>query len=414
MSKTSVLTIIKRVIAAVFTVQFLTAVILMIVDSIRKHRNDLDVDVTRLTDGPISVGINGSQATLFTNGADLYDDMLREIEAAKEFIYLETFIWKADKIGKRFKDAVIAASKRGVKVFVGFDSFANLVVSSEFKKFPEHINVLQFPLYQAGIPSLRTLARNHRKLLVIDHTIGYVGGFNIGSLYRTQWRDTHIRFDGEAVWDLENAFIDFWNMYRNPSDPRQPEIADHGSGEWDPMIRTHRNLPGQLVFPIRNMYLEAIDRAVSHIYITQGYFIPDKDMTRRLLNATARGVKVVVLMPEWSNHVIADVIARRHFSTLLNHSVSIMLYQDAMVHSKTATIDSKWSTIGTANIDRLSLSGNYEINVEVVDENLAGAMEAMFARDLQNARELTLDEWNQRSMWAKISEAIVGPLRPFV
>ncbi len=406
--------LIKRVLLIGFIVQLLTAIALLVADSIRKSRNELEVDVSSLTDGPISVGINGTKATLFTNGADLYDDMLNSINNAKETIYLETYIWKADKVGQKFKDAVIRAAERGVKVFIGFDKFANLVVPKQFKQFPYDIKVLEFPIYSGGFPGLRSLALNHRKLLVIDHNIGYVGGFNIGSLYRTQWRDTHIRFDGEAVWDLENAFIDFWNTYRNPSDPRHPEIPDAGTQDWDPTIKTHRNLPGQLMFPIRNMYMEAIDRAVSHIYITQGYFVPDRDMIRGLIAARARGVDVVVLMPEWSNHVIADVIARQFFTKLLKNGIRIMLYQDAMVHSKTATIDGKWTTIGTANIDRLSLQGNYELNVEVIDENLAAAMEKMWERDLANSRELTLAEWEDRHILAKISESIIGPFRPLV
>ena len=138
-------------------------------------------------------------------------------------------------------------------------------------------------------------------------------------------------------------------------------------------MRAHRNVPRQLVFPIRNMYLEAIDRAADHIYLTAAYFIPDHDILQALKEARARGVDVRILVPEVSNHVVADWLSRGFYGELLRSGVRIFRYHDAMVHAKTATIDGRWSTVGTANIDRLSLTGNYEINLEILDDDLAEA-----------------------------------------
>lgn len=405
-------TVLKRVLAGVFLAQVVTIVALMVSDALRKRRNKPDVDVRTLTEPPEKVQVDGSQATVFANGADLYADMLAEIDAAKDHVYLESFIWKNDPMGRRFKRALTDAARRGVRVYVIYDRFANLVVPRRFKRFDPAINVLPFKLINGSIFSFRMGARDHRKILVVDRRVGYVGGFNLGSLYATQWRDTHMRIDGPSVWDLENAFVDFWNEYRDPDNPRQPRMPDAGTPDWAVRIRTHRNMPGQVLFPIRGMYLEALDRAVSHIYITQAYFIPDRGILGRLVAAARRGVDVRVLLPERSNHVVADVIARGFYGTMLRAGISIQLYQDAMVHAKTATIDGRWSTIGTANIDRLSLVGNYEINVELIDESMADAMERMFKRDLENARELTLDEWEGRRMLSRFSEAIIAPLRP--
>jgi cardiolipin synthase len=175
-----------------------------------------------------------------------------------------------------------------------------------------------------------------------------------------------------------------------------------------------RNVPSALVFPIRYMYLEAIDRASDHIYLTHAYFIPDNDLTKALLDAVKRGVDVRIILPAESNHIIADWLSYGLYSVLLQGGVRIFRYQGAMIHAKTATIDGHWATIGTANLDRLSLSWNYEINLDVIDRDVAAEMERTFRMDLSNSVELTLDEWNRRPHLSKISERILIPLRPFL
>lgn len=360
---------------------------------------------------PATVSTPRGDATTYTYGDDLYEDMLSAIAGARHRVFFESFIIKGDAMGLRFKHALEDASARGVEVYVVYDSFANLVVKPSFFAFGPSVHVLRYPVYNAGLKpfSPRRWGRDHRKILVVDDTVGFLGGYNIGSLYATQWRDTHLRITGSAVWDLANAFIDFWNMLR-PGDL----IASTGSEDWDPRVRVHRNVPRQLVFPIRGMYLEAIDRAVSHIHITAAYFIPDHDILEALLQARRRGVEVDIIQPEISNHVVADWLSRGFYGRLLREGVRIHRYKDAMVHAKTCTIDGRWTTIGTANIDRLSLSGNYEINFEIVDDGLAAHLEDVFARDLTNCDELTLAEWDRRWIVSRACELILRPLGPLL
>ena len=196
--------------------------------------------------------------------------------------------------------------------------------------------------------------------------------------------------------------------------PRHPELAGLGEAVWDARFRVHRNVPEQLIYPIRAMFLEAIDRARDRVLFTQAYFIPDRELQRALIDAAERGVDVNILVPENSNHVIADWLARGQYSALLNGGVRLWLYQDAMVHAKTATVDGRWSTVGTANVDRLSLTGNYEINAEIFDEDVAAHLEEIFAKDLTNCRELTAEEWRGRPFAAKFSEVVLAPWRPFL
>ncbi|NRQ50299.1 phospholipase D-like domain-containing protein [Aeromicrobium stalagmiti] len=356
---------------------------------------------------------DGTTATTYTYGETLFEDMLAAIEGATTRILLESYIIKGDEMGHRFRAALIAASQRGVDVHVIYDGFANLVVRPSFYRLPAPIQVLKYPVWGPGWQFFnpRRYGRDHRKILVVDDTAAFVGGYNIGSLYATQWRDTHLRVEGPAVWDLENAFIDFWNIQK-PA--HQAELGPITEARWEPQIRAHRNLPRQLMYPIRGMYLEAIDRAHHTIDITAAYFIPDRDILAALLAAAQRGVRVRILLPLVSNHVVTDWLSRGFYGRLLRGGIEIHRYKDHMVHAKTATIDGEWTTIGTANIDRLSLQGNYEINLEILDQGLAQGMYEAFTDDLSKADRLDLHEWEARRLVSRVYEAILRPLGPLL
>jgi cardiolipin synthase len=167
-----------------------------------------------------------------------------------------------------------------------------------------------------------------------------------------------------------------------------------------------------MIFPIRSTYLEAIDRAQHHIYLTNAYFIPDRVFLRALLAAARRGVDVRILIPATSNHIIADWLSRGYYTDCLKGGIHLLLYKDAMVHAKTATIDSIWSTIGTANIDRLSLLGNFEVNIEIYDKDVAQQMESIFLKDASHVYELTLEQWLGRSALWKLGERMLHTFRP--
>jgi cardiolipin synthase len=277
--------------------------------------------------------------------------------------------------------------------------------------------VLRYPVYAAGWRpfDLRRYGRDHRKILVVDDAVGFVGGYNIGDAYATEWRDTHVRITGPGVWDLKRAFADFWNLNRRRRfrSSERPLLLETAS-TWEPTIRFQRNVPRLWMFPIRAMYIEAITRASKNVWLTTAYFLPDPDFADALTDAARRGVDVRVLIPAKSNHVVSDWISRGYFTQLLAAGVKVLRYRDAMVHAKTATIDGTWSTVGTANIDRLSLSGNYEINVEIIDPKLAGSLEEIFRVDESNCLELTVAEWEARDIYRRFTEFVLNPLRPLL
>jgi len=359
------------------------------------------------------VEVEGNLIKLHPYGVRLYEEMIREIEGAKSHVCLGTFIWKGDEVGRRFLDALARKAREGVRVYVVFDGLANFFVSREFKRFPEEIHALHFrPLDRpSSFVNPRSIFRYHRHVMTVDGRVAFLGGYNIGTLYEAGWRDTHVRVRGGAVREVEGTFADFWNSHRTQD---LPEMRPDEEREWNPSVLLRRNDPYLRIFPIKAMYLEAIDRANSHVYLTHAYFIPDRALRAELKAAAQRGVDVQVLLPRHSNHVTADWLARRHFDELLRAGVRIFGYEHIMIHSKTATVDGLWSTVGSANIDRYSLLGNYEANLEVYSEALAAQMERMFELDKTNAREITLKEWERRPLPAKIVERVLASLSPLV
>jgi cardiolipin synthase len=404
--------VLRRALMTIFGVQVLLALVLTLVDSYRRRGKR---PKPFPTSPPATVTIGDGTVTTYTFGRDLYDDMLAAIANAQEQVLFESYIWKGDEMGHRLKKALSEAAGRGVEVYAVYDGFANLVVSPAFKRFGPRLHVLEYPLYNAGwrFFDLRRYGRDHRKILVVDDEVAFVGGYNVGSAYATEWRDTHVRITGPGVWDLKRAYADFFNLNRRPRRGVRPLLLETAA-DWEPRIRVHRNVPRLWMFPIRAMYLEAINRASHHIWMTHAYFIPDADLVDAIASAARRGVDVRLLVPATSNHVVADWLSRGYYGELLAAGVRIFRFQGAMVHAKTATVDGEWSTIGTANIDRLSMTGNYEVNVEFIDRAMAQELERIFLTDLENCARLTAEDWDERGWHKKAAELFLAPLRPLL
>jgi cardiolipin synthase A/B len=359
---------------------------------------------------PVSVGAN--DLTLYTYGEALYAAMLAAIDSAQESIYLETFIWKDDAVGEAFKEQLARKAAAGVAVYVIYDRLANLVVPPAFKRFPSPIHTLRFQAIRRPWHLLDPHRHvvDHRKLLVVDGRIAFLGGYNLGSLYATKWRDTHVGLRGPVAGDLAQAFVDFWNRHA----PRTQHIRRQypATGDARLVVQTTDARRGR--YPIRRMYLAAIERAEHTIRLTNAYFVPSRRLLTALKAAAQRGVEVEILVPRISNHRVVDWVTRGYFTECLAAGIRVSCYQGAMIHAKTCTIDGHWSTIGTANLDRLSLVGNYEINLEIESPALARHMETIFAADQTNASLLTVRGWAARPWYVKLSERLLAPLRGFL
>lgn len=363
--------------------------------------------------GTFRTTLDESDLTIYTSGEQLYEDMLDAIHGAEDSILMETYIWKADEVGQRFIDALNQAAERGVQVYVLFDGFANLVVPRSFyRQFSDRVRVIRLPVIGLRFwkGPIRHTGLNHSKILAVDNQIGFVGGYNIGSHYAKYWRDTHLREIGPGVWDMQHSVAQLWNEMMKPED----QIPWEPPRTWQPEVEVNANLPVQLVYPIRQMYLHAIDRASQHIWVTTPYFIPDQQIVEGLIAAADRGVDVRVMVPKNSNHIVADWASRGFYGQLLDAGITLLLYTSSMIHAKTATIDGEWSTVGTANIDRLSLSYNYETNVEIIDPRFAVELEKVFLADAEHCEVIDSAQWRERHPMARVVEHALRPLRPLL
>jgi cardiolipin synthase A/B len=388
-------------------VQGATVVALVAVDTQRKRRQGPTEPFPHSELPAVAQGEDSLE--VFTYGEDLYKDMLRAIDGARESIFLETYIWKSDELGQQFKDHLIRKAEEGVQVYCIFDTVGNLVVPAAFKRFPPSVHVLPyFPFKRPRhLIDPRRYALDHRKLLIVDDREAFIGGYNLGQVFATQWRDTHLRISGPSAVRLARAFTEFWN--RN-SDEEQQITRSYRRG-FDSTLLVRGTDALRMTFPIRDMYLNGIDNAEHHILLTSAYFIPDHSLLDALKAAAARGVDVQILVPWTSNHIVADWASHAYFTECLEAGIRIFGYQHAMIHAKTCTADGCITTIGTANLDRLSSVGNYEINVAIFNKDLAQEMERIFAADKTNAFELTLDDWKSRPWYVKLSEQVISRLR---
>jgi len=388
----------------VFALQ--ASVLGVLIASTRRRRSRRPSQPERPSIPPVEV--DDMRLTIYPRGDALYDAMLAAIRGAEREIFFETYIWKDDDLGREFRAALDERARAGVAVWVIYDRFANIVVPRRFFRLDPAVKVLGYRAIRSPLDLVnpRMWGRDHRKLLVVDRRVGFVGGFNVGALYRDCWHDTHLGIEGGEVEDLAFAFVDFWRRHASRGSTPPPPATR----PWSANVRVHRNDPRRVMFPVRSIYVEAIEHAKSHIHLTQAYFVPDRAMLGALKDAARRGVAVTVLVPWESNHVLADWLARHRYEECLESGIRIFGYRGTMIHSKTCTIDGVWSTIGTTNMDRLSLAGNYEINVEVFDEGVARAMDDLFAADLQSSEEITLEAWRARPLPSRAAEALLAPL----
>jgi cardiolipin synthase A/B len=407
LSRLSLIRLVRNVILGLLTLQVLTAIVLLVIAALGKRRKH-EISFPHEPFEEVQVGENFLH--LYAYGRDLYDAMLEAINAAQESIYIESFIWKDDAVGQEFQMHLARKAEEGVAVYVIFDRFGNLVVPRTFKSsFAPPMHVLEYSSIRRPWHLLdpRRYALDHRKMLVVDGTISFIGGYNIGSAYATEWRDTHLGLRGPAAVELARSFIAFWNRFC----PANERITQRYHLSVDSRIAVSQNEAMRMSFPIRDLYIAAIDEAEQFIFLTTAYFVPDRMLLEALKAAAGRGVDVRVLVPWVSNHVVTDWIAHSYFTDCLQGGVRIFGYRYTMLHAKTCTIDGQWSTVGTCNLDRLSLVGNYEINAAVYSEEFARQMSALFAEDTAERFELTMEQWKSRPWYNKVSERILAPLR---
>jgi cardiolipin synthase A/B len=368
--------------------------------------------------------IAGNKVSLLFDGPATMREMMAAVRAATSTINLETYIFDQDQVGLQFADLLIEKRRQGVVVNVMYDSVGTLGTPQAFfdRMKAAGITMLPFnPVNPAQRPGKWELNnRDHRKLMVVDGKFAFTGGINISSTYANSsffrsrqrpsgsasaqvgWRDTHIKIEGPAVATLQWAFINNWVRQAAGELPK----ADYFpllSAAGDKIVRVLATEP-DYDSSIYKSLLVAISEAKKSIHITAGYFVPDEQVVEALQAAARRGVDVKLILPGVSDHSMVIHAGHACYEDLLESGVKIYQLQIAVLHAKTAVIDSAWSTIGSANIDRRSFIHNYELNVVVMDPAFGRDMESAFNEDLRDSKEVTLAAWRQRPLSDRFKE----------
>jgi cardiolipin synthase len=360
---------------------------------------------------------------LFTDGHAKFDRLFEDIEGAMDHIHLEYYKIKNDQLGKKLMEVLTKKAKEGIKVRVLYDEIGSRGLTKRFfKEFHAAGGVSEvfFPSIFHVI-NLRLNYRNHRKLVIIDGKIGYVGGFNIGNEYIGlnpkfgYWRDTHLRIQGTAVHALQTRFILDWNhasVYHEIT--YIPNHFPKGISQGNVGIQIVTSGPESKLEHIKNGYIKMISSAKKSVLIQTPYFIPDASLLDALRIACSSGVEVKIMIPNKPDHMFVYWATLSYIGELLKTGATVYIYDNGFIHAKTIIVDEEISSVGTANIDVRSFKLDFEVNAFLYDEGIAQRLTKTFKEDVKVSRELTLEQYQQSPLWIRFKESISRLLSPIL
>ena len=400
-----------------------------IVAELKRRSGDLDVLDKQIALEQEIVGsplVVGNRITLLQDGPATYKAMLDAIAGAKDHVNVESYIIEDGEAGERFAGALLERQAHGVQVNVIYDSVGALATAPAFfERLGEAgVNVLEFnPVNPLAMKKPWTPNhRDHRKLLVVDGRVAFLGGINISNVYSAGsspgrgrrganpaggWRDTDIEIDGPAVAEFQKLFLDTWEkQHGKPLAKRAylPRIASPGTE----IVRAVGSTPDDPYSLIYLTLISAITNAEKQVYITNAYFVPDPQLVKALVDAVARGVDVRLILPGNSDSALASNAGRAHYEELLEAGVKIYERRGAPLHAKTAVVDGVWSWVGSSNLDWRSALDNDEINAVVLGRDFGGQMQAAYARDIAASDAIDLASWRARSIVLRVKELAAG------
>jgi cardiolipin synthase A/B len=364
-----------------------------------------------------------SETKVLTNGEETFGEILRWLKTAKHHIHMEYYIVRHDDIGKQIKDILIERAKDGVKVRFLYDAVGAWQLSTEYINELKRAGIEVMPFGPVKIPFLNNKFnfRNHRKIIVIDGNIGFVGGLNIGDEYLGKnptfgfWRDTHLFVKGEAVRTLQLIFLQDWYYMTNDDfltpgylspDPVS-EISDGG-------VQMIAGGPDNELSVLKNIFFSMITAAQKSVWVASPYFIPDEDIFSALKIAALSGIDVRLLVPHKPDKRIVFHASRSYFPELLEAGVRIYEYQKGFMHSKIVIVDNELASIGTSNMDMRSFHLNFEVNAFLYKTSSTQSLVEAYLNDLEHSLELSHGEFRKRHMGYRILESTSRLMSPLL
>jgi cardiolipin synthase len=364
----------------------------------------------------------GNRVRLLQDGPATYEAMLKAIAAARDHINMETYILEDDDVGQRFARALLDRQRQGVQVNLIRDSVGTLNTPAEFFKLLTDggVSVLEFnplnPLLARKEWELNQ--RDHRKLLIVDGRIAFLGGINISAVYsggsarqgmrarpadNVPWRDTDLQLEGPVVAELQKLWINTWAAQKGPALlPRNYFPAGERVGS--EVVRAIGSSPDEAQSLIYITLLSAIASAESSVRVTNAYFAPDPQFLDALEAAAARGVEVTLILPSQTDSWLVLHAGRNHYGRLLRAGVKIHERRGVVLHSKTVLIDGVWATVGSTNLDWRSFLHNHELDAVVLGDGFGQQVKAMFDQDLAQSDTITLEQWQRRPLGDRFKE----------
>ena len=365
--------------------------------------------------------VKGNEARLLVDGPRTHRAMFEAISRARDHINIHSYILDGGEVGEKLAQLLAGKVKEGVKVHVMYDSIGSIKTPKEyFQKLRDAgVAVCEFnPVKRLELDKVNN--RNHRKITVVDGRVAFTGGINISETYasgsgvarrrqdketdrKNGWRDTHVEVQGPVVAQFQRLFLDGWALQDcGPWAEAQyhPKLEPRGNKT----MQVVRSDPGGEKSEMYQALLAAIAGARSHVWLTFGYFVPDPATKRTLIEAAARGVDVRLVLPGFSDFWAPVYAGRSHYEELLAAGVRIYEWREALMHAKTAVIDSTWSSVGSTNLDWRSFVHNYEADVIIYDGAFAGEMERRFQLDIEAATQIDSASWARRSQGERFKE----------
>ncbi len=389
-----------------------------------EHRNLI---IQNLKSSQSLLTIN-SEATIYFSGKESLLAMCKAMEGAKKHIHLQSYIIEDDATGQLFKDILIKKSKEGVEVRLMYDGFGSRKLKKQFIQELKDagVEILIFSPFRWIFPPLIVNYRNHRKILVIDGTIGFLGGVNIADRYFNggdfpEWRDTHIKLIGESVFSLQASFLldRFFILNKNirkrskyyPNFEIQKEYNKEDKQIFSQIISSG---PDSDWYGIMQCYFSAITKAKDHIYIISPYFIPTDAILNAIKITALSSVNVSLMIPEKSDNWLSNWSTRSYYTELLEAGVNIYLFKKGFNHSKVLSIDEDFCIIGSANMDTRSLIHHFEVTSVLYNKDCATIIENRFHKDISRCTLLTRTKWKKRPIKEKLYESIARLVSPLL
>ncbi|GHH98465.1 cardiolipin synthase [Neobacillus kokaensis] len=384
-----------------------------------EHHGQLFTLAQKLGNSPISFD---TATKVLTNGDETFRHIIQVLKRARHHIHMEYYIVRHDHIGQEIKNVLIEKANQGVKVRFMYDAVGSWQLSKTYINDLKNAGIETVPFGPVKLPFLNNKFnfRNHRKIIVVDGTIGFVGGLNIGDEYLGRdkeigfWRDTHLMLRGEAVRSLQLIFLQDWYYMTSHSfltaeylSP-QIDLKSHGG------VQLIAGGPDNEWSVIKNIFFSMITAAKKSVWIASPYFIPDEDIFSALKVAALSGVDVRLLVPNRPDKRIVFHASRSYFPELLEAGVKIFQYERGFMHSKIVIVDNELASIGTSNMDMRSFHLNFEVNAFLFRTKSTQKLVEEYENDLQYSKQIDLKAFEERHIGFRLLESTARLLSPLL